>query len=146
MSTGTKLVQGALSRIGAHSPLRPASPESIEAGKDTLNSMYASWQDNNIEFGAMPLDAVGDEFSEPMGLTNMIMDSLAIQLQPLFPGSQISPDLRVNASKGYTDMVAKFQTIVIPKLVARETLVKGQGNQRRSYSSNTFFTKGEEIG
>jgi len=144
MSTGTKLVQGALSRIGAHSPIRPASPESIDVGKDTLNSMYASWQDNNIDFGAVPLQAVGDEFSEPMGLTNMIMDNLAILLQPQFPGTQISADLRLNASRGYTDMAAKAQTIVIPKLVARETLPKGQGNRR--YWSDTFFNKGEDIG
>lgn len=146
MSTGTKLVQGALSRIGAHSPIRPASPESIDVGKDTLNSMYASWQDNNIDFGAVPLQAVGDEFSEPLGLTNMIMDNLAIQLQPLFPGTQISADLRLNAGKSYTDMVSKSQSVTIPKLVARDTLPKGQGNQHRHYWSNTFFDKGEEIG
>ena len=146
MSTGTKLVQGALSRIGAHSPIKPASPEAIDVGKDALNSMRAMWQDNNIEFGAVPLQAVGDEFSEPMGLTNTIMDNLAIQLQPLFPGTQISMDLRASASKGYTDMVAKSQTVTIPKLVGRETLVKGQGNQRNHYWSDTFFDKGEEIG
>jgi hypothetical protein len=146
MSTGTKLVQGALARIGAHSPIRPAGPEAIDAAKDVLNSMHAKWQDNTIEFGAVPLDAVGDEFSEPMGLTNTIMDNLAIQLQPLFPNASISADLRLNASRGYTDMVAKFQTITIPKLVGRETLPRGQGSQRRRYSSNIFFNKGEEIG
>jgi hypothetical protein len=146
MSTGTKLVQGALSRLGAHSPIKPAGPESMEVGKDTLNSMYSNWQDDGIEFGALPLEAVGDEFSEPMGLTNTVMDNLAILLAPQFPGTQISADLRLNASKGYTDMKAKFQSITIPKLVARETLPKGQGSQHRRYWSNTFFDKGEEIG
>lgn len=146
MSTGTKLVQGALSRLGAHSPLRPAGPESMEVGKDTLNSMISNWQDDTIEFGAIPLNAVGDEFSEPMGLTNTIMDNLAILLQPQFPGTQISMDLRLNANRGYTDMKAKFQTITIPKLVARETLPKGQGNRRNGYWTKTFFNKGEEIG
>jgi len=116
MSTGTKLVQGALSRLGAHSPLKPAGPEAIDVGKDTLNSMYSSWQDDSIEFGAMPLEAVGDEFSEPMGLTNTIMDNLALLLQPQFPGT------------------------------GRETLPKGQGNQHNRYWSNTYFDKGEEIG
>jgi len=146
MSTGTKLVQGALSRLGAHSPLKPAGPEAIDVGKDTLNSMYSSWQDDSIEFGAMPLEAVGDEFSEPMGLTNTIMDNLALLLQPQFPGTQISMDLRVNATRGYTDMKAKFQSITIPNLIGRETLPKGQGNQHNRYWSNTYFDKGEEIG
>lgn len=144
MSTGTKIVQGALSRLGAHSPIKPAGPESMEVGKDTLNSMHSSWQDDGIEFGALPLNAVGDEFSEPMGLTNTIMDNLAILLQPQFPGTQISMDLRANATRGYTDMKAKFQSMEIPKLVARPTLVKGQGN--KSYYSDTFFDSGEEIG
>jgi len=143
MSTGTKLVQGALARIGAHSPIRPAGPEAIDAGKDTLNSMYAKWQDDNIEFGAVPLQAVGDEFSEPMGLTNTVMDNLAIQLQPLFPGTQISADLRVNANKGYQDLLTKAQPITIPKQVVRETLPIGQGNKSRH---RTFFSSGEEIG
>ena len=146
MSTGTKLVQGALSRLGAHSPIRPAGPESIEVGKDTLNSMYASWNDDNIDFGAVPLNAVGDEFSEPMGVTNAVMDNLAIMLQPQFPGTQVSADLRANASKGYIDLRAKFQSITIPNLVVRSTLPKGQGNKRSSISSNTFFGEGEEIG
>lgn len=143
MSTGTKLVQGALSRIGAHSPIRPASPESIDVGKDALNSMHAKWQDDNIEFGAVPLQAVGDEFSEPMGLTNTIMDNLAVELQPLFPGTQISLDLRVNANKSYQDLLTKAQPITIPKQVVRETLPIGQGNKARH---RTFFSPGAEIG
>lgn len=145
MSTGTKLVQGALSRLGAHSPIRPAGPESIEVGKDTLNSMYANWQDDNIDFGAVPLNAVGDEFSEPMGVTNAVMDNLAIMLQPQFPNTQISPDLRANASKGYIDTRAKFQSITIPKPISRSTLPKGQGNQHSGFWPTTFFEKGEEI-
>jgi len=143
MTTGTKLVEGALSRIGAHSPIRPASPESIEVAKDTLNSMYASWQDDNIEFGAIPLLAIGDEFSEPLGLTNTVMDNLAIQLQPQFPGSQISPDLRVNANKSYQDLLTKAQIVVIPSQTVRETLPLGQGNNARSRS---FFRRGDKIG
>lgn len=143
MSTGTKLVQGALSRLGAHSPIKPAGPEAIDVGKDALNSMYAKWQDDNIEFGAVPLDAVGDEFSEPMGLTNTVMDNLAIELQPLFPGAQISADLRINANKGYQDLLTKAQPITIPQQVVRETLPIGQGNKGRH---RTFFGPGEDIG
>ena len=105
--------------------------------------MHAKWQDDNIEFGAVPLQAVGDEFSEPMGLTNTIMDNLAIELQPLFPGTQISADLRVNANKSYQDLLTKAQPITIPKQVVRETLPIGQGNKSRH---RTFFAPGEDIG
>lgn len=144
MSTGTKLVQGALKRLGVHSPIRPANPESLEDGKDVLNSMYAGWQDKGIEIGAVPLNAIGDEFSEPLGLTATIMDNLAIMLQPLFPGSQISPELRSNANKGYENMLLQYQAVTIPNPVVRETLPKGQGNRVR-YNS-VYFDKGDEIG
>lgn len=144
MSTGTKIVKGALSRLGVHSPIRPANPESLEDGKDVLNSMYASWQDKGIEIGAVPLNAIGDEFSEPLGLTATIMDNLAIICQPLFPGSQISAELRSNANKGYENMLLQYQPVTIPNPVVRETLPKGQGNRVR-YDS-VYFDKGDEIG
>jgi len=78
MSTGTKIIQNALSHIGAHSIIRPASPESVEIGKDVLNSMIARWADDGIEFGAVPIEDLGDELSEPVGLTNTVTFNLAI--------------------------------------------------------------------
>lgn len=143
MTTGTKIVHGALSRLGAHSIVRPASPESMDIGKDTLNSMIASLQDDNIKTGAVPLEVVGDELSEPLGITNTIMDMLAVKLQPLFPGTQISQDLRVNANMGYQDIIRKYQAITIPKPVVRETLPIGQGNRN---DNQTFFEEGDTIG
>jgi len=145
MTTGTKIIHGALSRIGAHSPVRPAPPETMEVSKDMLNSMIAMYQDDNIEFGAVPLDDVGAELSEPLGLTNTIMDNLSLKLHPLFPGAQISPELRVSANKGYQDMIVKYQTITIPQPKVRGTLPLGQGNKTRS-TSGTFFNSGDEIG
>lgn len=150
MSTGTKIVQGALSRLGAHSVVRPAGPEAIETAKDTLNSLIAEWQDDEIDIGAVPLDAVGDELSEPMGLTNTVMDLLAIRLQPLFPGLKISNDLRVNANKGMQNIIVKYQSITISKPVARETLPMGQGNrgggQGGTGGNQNFFENGDAIG
>jgi len=147
MSTGTKIVQNALSDIGAHSIIKPASPESIEIGKDMLNSMIARWADDEIEFGAVPLEAAGDELSEPVGLTNTITFNLAIELHPLFPGSQISPALQVSANKTFQDMLTKSQTVVIPKQVVRETLPVGQGNKDRNIARDrTFFRAGETVG
>ena len=146
MSTGTEIIQDALSHIGAHSPIKPASPEAIEIGRRILNSLIARWADDDINFGSVPLQASGDELSEPIGLTSAIVFNLSIELHPLFPGSQVSPFLSTNAIKTYQDMRSKVQVINIPKQVVRKTLPKGQGNKNTRYEDHTFFTKGETIG
>lgn len=146
MSTGTYIVQSALQRIGAHTKLKPANPTSLENGMKALNSYISGLQDCNIEFGAVPLKAIGDELSEPKGITNKIINNLAILLQPDHPGSQISTDLRINANKGERDIKKMYKTYTIPKQVVRETLVKGQGNNRRSIYNEEFFDQGETIG
>lgn len=142
MSTGTKIVQNALSNIGAHSVIAPASPESLEVGKDALNSMIARWADEDIDIGAVPLEAIGDELSEPMGLTSAIEYNLSIELHPKFPATQISPQLNASANKTFQDMRSKVQTITIPNPVVRQTLPKGQGNRQSRFINSTFFDKG----
>ena len=151
MSSGTKIIQSALERIGAHSVVSPANPESIQTGKDTLNGMLAMWWDNGIITGAVPLSEPGDELSEPMGAMNGIINNLSIELAPLFPSAQISTELRSNALKQYKEIVRRWKQVEIPKPVARETLPLGQGNRRRygvgnSYYQNPFFLNGSEIG
>lgn len=146
MSTGLKVVQGALSRLGAHSVAKQANPESIENGRVALNGYISQLQDDGIEFGAVPLEAVGDELSEPQGLTNVIEDNLAILLQPDHPGTQISARLQINANNGLHYMKRKYKTITIPKQVVRETLPKGAGNQGNRFHDDTFFDNGETIG
>lgn len=144
MTTGTKIIQGALQRIGAHTSLKPANPTSLENGMDKLNSYIAWLQDNDIDIGAVPLDAIGAELSEPLGATNIIIDNLAILLQPDHPGAEISEQLRISANKGANSLKNTYQTIEIPVPKARSTLPRGVGNFRRR--GRLFFTKGEEIG
>ena len=146
MSTGTKIVQNALKQLGVYSPLMPTNPESLVDVKDKLNSMIARWYDDNIRFGAVPLNAIGDELSEPAGLTNTIEFNLALECVSLFPNAQISAELRSSAKSNYLDMRAKYQDIDIPKKVGRSTLPKGQGNIRSGIWRDTFFDNGEEIG
>ena len=147
MTTGTKIIQKSLSYIGAHSVVNPANPESILTGMDTLNGMIAEWQDENIEMGAVPLNAPGDELSEPLGTRNNIEFNLAVLLQPLFPGTVVSVELRANALKGFNSIKRKWQTIVIPKKQARGTLPLGQGNRERNGRwLDPFFNEGQEIG
>ncbi len=142
MSTGTKIVQNALKQIGAYSPVKPTNSESLDDVKDLLNSLLARWEDDSIYTGAVPLNAIGDEFSEPQGLTNTFVFNLAIEAQPLFPSGTISQELRANAKGTYNTMKTLYQSVTIPKKVARSTLPRGQGNIR----TGTFYDAGESIG
>ena len=146
MSTGLKIIQNALGRLGAHSVVNPANPESVENGRVALNSYISRLQDDNIYFGAVPLIDIGEELSEPQGVTNAIEDNLAILLQPQHPGTQISQQLRINANIGTQHMKRKYKTIEIPKKVVRETLPKGSGNKTSRFYDETFFDNGETIG
>ena len=145
MSTGTYIVTAALQGIGAHTKMKPANPTSLENGLMKLNSYIASLQDDNTDTGAVPLNVIGDELSEPQGITNYIVENLSILLEPDHPGAQISPQLRVNAAKGAAMIRRKYKTTVIPQQVVRDTLPKGQGNNDY-YNDPTFFHKGESIG
>ncbi len=144
MSTGTFIVKSALQKIGAHSKLKPANPDSLENGYLALNSYISALQDDDINMGAVPLNAIGNELSEPQGVTNYIIANLAIILQPDHPGTQISTELRIFANKGANSIKNTYQEITIPKPVARNTLPRGVGNFRRR--GRIFFGKGETIG
>jgi hypothetical protein len=146
MSTGTYIVTRALQKIGAHTKMKPANPDSLENGMMVLNSYISSLQDDDIDTGAVPLDAIGDELSEPQGITNHIVNNLAMELEPDHPGAQISPQLRVNAAKGAAMIRRKYKITIIPKQVVRETLAKGQGNKEFYYYDETYFAKGDTIG
>lgn len=144
MSTGTAIIQSALSKIGVHSVVAPAVAEAITTAKETLNSFVAQLEDDGIITGMVPLETTGSELSEPLGIRNIIIDNLAILVLPYFPDKVASNDLQISARKGMNYLKSHYKTIVIPKPVARSTLPKGQGN---SYPySDPFFRKGEEIG
>jgi hypothetical protein len=110
----------------------------------TLNGYISQLQDNQINIGAVPLEAIGEDLSEPQGTTNIIIDNLAILLEPDHPGAQISAQLRVNANIGANWLKNTYQVIEIPRPVARHTLPRGVGNFRRR--GRIFFNKGEPIG
>ena len=145
MTTGTVIIQKALTLINAHSVIAPANSESIEAAMGTLNSMISGWEDDRILMGAMPLSAPGDELSEPLGARNAIEFCLAVELQPMFPGAQISQQTMISARKGLTKLKRNWRTTTIPKPIARRTLPKGQGNKRYLFE-DVFFVEGSEIG
>ena len=146
MSSGTSVIQGALQKISAHSPLQPAPPEAIETGRLVLNSMLSEWEDDGINLSIAPLETAGSELSEPLGTRNAIMFNLALALAPDFPGAQVSDELRRQAKKSYNKTKRIWKVIEIPKPQVRETLPQGQGNMRNSKWDYTFFPEDSEIG
>lgn len=149
MSSGTSIIQNALQHLKAHSPLSAANPESILIGKDVLNSMIAEWQDSTppIDMGCVPLNAPGDNLSEPLGARNGIVFNLSVLLQPLFPGTQISLELGANARRTLAQIKRTWRTTVIPKQVVRGTLPKGAGNRWCNDSTDkVFFDAGDDLG
>lgn len=155
MSAGTEVVQRALKHLGVHSPLKPAAPETLEEGKNTLNGMLAMWRDRfSINMGTVPLNAIGDELSEPLGAKNEIEYCLAISMAPMFPGSKIVNNpiawqlLQGQANKGFQSILSTWGTVTIPRIKPRRTLPKGQGNKRGGnwIYDYTFYPAGSELG
>lgn len=148
MTIGTKIIQRALRKIGAHSNIAPASPDSVVLGMDNLNSMLELWLSKNIRIGFTPLEAPGDELNEPPDTTNGIVNNLAIILSPDFDnGKQIvSNELRTNARVEFTDIKRIYLSVTIPEKVVSSTLPKGIGNQRfQQGCEQTYFPKGSTI-
>lgn len=144
MSAGTEIIQSALQKIGVYSPVSPSNPESIVTGKEVLNSMIAQWQDDSINMGCVPLKQPGSELSEPLGSKNAIVNNLAVELIPFFPGAVVSPQLIQNAKKGMNFIKRRWKETEIPYPKTRQ-LPMGQGNKAYLYD-NPFFDEGTEIG
>lgn len=132
MTTGTVLIQDAARMINAHSSSTELDPEEFEVGRRLLNGMRSAWLDREIDVGAATLNAVGDEFSEPLSTTNAFVFNLAIAMAPMFAGagSRVSKELQNNANVYFGHVKDNFQTISTPKKKASALLPMGEGNQR----------------
>jgi len=146
MSTGTALVERALEKIGAHSIVSPASPESIDLGFETLGSMLEMWETRGIMLGVTPIGVVGDEVNEPADARNGIISNLALELAPYFDNGRdiVSQALIQSAKSGFSDIKNLYQVITIPDKVVSSTLPAGAGN-RRGLSRRAFFPKGGTV-
>jgi len=146
MSAGTDIIKSALENIGAHSLASPATPATIENGKDVLNSMLQLWLSWGIEIAFTPLDASGDELSEPADARNAIVQNLALELSGQFDNGAniISAQLKDNARRSFANIKRLYQKISIPDKVVSSTLPMGAGNSR-GRTRRVFAGKGQTV-
>jgi len=147
MSSGKGIIQSALEEIGAHSLTNPAPRESLERGKDSLNSMLHLWLSWNIDIGFTPLDNYIDELSEPADTRNGIIYNLAIELSNTFDDGNnnvIPPKLKDNARRTFAMIRRVYQVLTIPDKIVSSTLPLGAGNNRH-WRHRVFAGKGRTV-
>ena len=132
MTTGTIIIQDALTEIGKHSIAAPAKPASIDLGLRKLNSMLAFWLSQNIRIGVNPLKAHGDNLGEPLDATNVIVANLALWLAAAFDNIEVvvSRSLERSANRGFGHLCTLYQRVSIPAKGISSTAPLGQGNLR----------------
>lgn len=146
MSTGTILVQDALSNIGAHSTIRPASPSTIQLGFRRLTAMMELWLSQGIKLGVTPLVAPGDQLNEPDDTTEAIVDNLSLKLIPPFNNGKrvVTAELRLNARLSMATVKQLYQIVVVPCKSVSGTLPRGEGGTR-GRRPREFFISGREL-
>lgn len=140
MTIGTEIIKDGLKRIGAHSIVQPAAPETIVEGMDILNSMLQLWASWGIDIQFVPLEVPGDNLAEPMDAKNAIIDNLALAMSANFDNGEniVSPMLLSNARNGFDMVKTLYQTFKIPKKRPSSTLPRGAGNQKGNWTE-VFF-------
>ena len=147
MSIGTDVIHGALRKIGAHSAVSPAEPDTIVEGMQTLNSMLAIWRSLGVMQDLVPIEVPGDELGEPGDARNAIEDNLAICLAPNFDNGKVivSATLERNARVGFHYLETLYGKYNIPKKVPSNSLPKGAGNSKGNNYDSPFFEEGETL-
>ena len=132
MTVGTKIIQASLQQIGRHSVVKPAIPESITTGMNTLNSMLQLWLSNDIDLGITPLKVPGSQLNEPLDAKQVIIDNLAVLLWPNFDNGNrpLSQTLNRNAKVGLIAIETLYLNHTIPDKVISSTTPLGAGNTR----------------
>ena len=143
MTIGTKVLRGALRKIGAHSAVSPAEPDTLVEAMDTLNTMVQMWRSQGLIMDILPLKTPGGQLGEPADSRNAIEDNLALALAPNFDNGKtvVSATLERNARVGYQWLKSLYQVITIPDKITSSTLPRGAGNSRGT-ARRVFFGEG----
>jgi len=109
--------------------------------------MLHTWLTKGIDIGFTPLDAPGDELSEPADTTNGIKSNLALKLEPFFDNARAaaSPALKNRATIEMQEIKATYQKVNIPLKVTSSTLPIGQGNRSIGFFGRVYKGKGGTV-
>lgn len=124
-----------------------ANPEAIEKGRVKLNSMLQLWLSRGIRLGITPLDAAGDELSEPADSRNAIVANLALELAPSFDNGRnvVSQTLLSNARRLFNLVRDIYRVVEIPTKIISSTTPIGSGN-RVTFNQRIFKGRGGTVG
>ena len=145
MTTGTKIIKRALSKIQSHSVMSEATPEAIEDSMFELNSMMDELRTRGILTKTNILENHGDDLGEPEDCTNAIVYNLAVRRAPDH-NRPVSDTLSALAEHGMDFIERNYEELNIPDMVPSSTLPMGQGNKGGLRRSRTFHGRGSKIG
>ena len=126
MTTAAKVIEGALTHIGAHSPIRQAGPEVLQTAFDQLVYVLQEWEGEDFDIGATIPTAPGDELSEFPGAANALEHYLAISVAPKLQ-KPISRDLSNRTNQVVRLARERWQHLVPDRRPSRRYI--GQGNK-----------------
>ena len=138
MSTVNSIILGALRKIGKDSPLKPAKPEDVVKGLDSLQSLLQMWATDNIDLGTNTFRGESEELGEPLDTRNALINNLALELAPEYDNGQIivSETLRNRAAQGMAFLKKWYKMDPRPLRRISSTAPIGAGNEKYIYSIN----------
>lgn len=146
MSSGTQLINRAYKKIGVKFNNQDVTAESLEIGREELNSMLEEWQDEGIELNYVPISAPSDETNISQSIENAVVNNLAICLAPYFDDGKniISPALARKARLGFTRLKKQRKTSTPLTKSISSTAPRGMGNTR-GLKPRMFFRGDESL-
>ena len=131
MSTAAYIVERALFKLRAHSPINPAPPETLDSCHDELISMLEAWERQEIDTGVLIPEPgkTETELAEPPDVTDAVVANLALKVAPLV-GKEPDQRLFVEAQTTKHEIEKDYRYIDPPTMVPTEQ--HGEGNRVRS--------------
>lgn len=141
MSTANSLILASLAKIGKNSPLKPAKPDDIAMGFDSLTSFFEQLRTQNIILSTTPVESVDDEVGESLDTRNALINLLAVEIAANYDNGQIivSETLQRNAENGMAFLKKWYNQEAPPFRVISSTAPRGAGNERYRGYSRRFF-------
>ncbi len=142
MTTPTKLLERAFSKIGVKAAETPLTAAESSDGLDALNRIIESWNATGILKAVTAVDDLSEDLREPTYATWALQTQLALTLASEYE-RPISMALQMAAEKAYNNMVAA--SINLTHIEYPSTVPMGAGNQNDWYGdTDEFFNENQK--